>query len=86
MDPIVVGDPLIDLLREETSTLAAELFEGVRIHDFRFVPGTTHTNLIFDVAVPFECQMTDEELQASLTAAIRQKHPTFFAVITIDRE
>lgn len=86
MDPIVVGDPLIDLLREETTALAAELFEGVRIHDFRFVPGTTHTNLIFDAAVPFECPMTDEELKESLTAAIRKKHPTFFTVITIDRE
>ena len=86
MDPIVVGDPLIDLLRTETATLAAELFEGVRIHDFRFVPGTTHTNLIFDVAVPFECETSDGDLCECLTAAIREKHPTFFTVITVDRE
>ena len=62
MDPIVTDDARVDALR----TLCGEVLEKVdpvlRFHDFRVVQGPTHTNLIFDVAVPAEYKTPDDEL------------------------
>jgi hypothetical protein len=57
----------------------------IRIHDFRMVPGTTHTNLIFDMEVPFEQKESDAELKARISALIAAEAPCYFAVITVDR-
>lgn len=84
-DPIVIGDPVVDALSSEMSAAAAALDEGMCIHDFRFVRGVTHSNLIFDVAVPFECRMTDEEVKGALDEAARKINPCFRTVITVDK-
>ncbi len=57
------------------------------IHDFRIVEGPTHTNLIFDVAVPFECKLTNVEITNLLKeSAIRNMDDgNYCAVIQIDR-
>lgn len=85
LDPIVVGDPMVDEWRERVSALAKTLHNGIEIHDFRMVPGTTHTNLIFDMAVPFEVSDSNDALKARLAALIGENAPHYFAVITIDR-
>ena len=54
-------------------------------HDFRVVPGTTHTNLIFDVVVPFDLGCGDEELMKRITEHIHAYRTDCFAVITFDR-
>jgi hypothetical protein len=47
--------------------------------------GVTHSNLVFDVAVPFSVQEEDEAVREKLAAAIRELNSTYRAVITIDR-
>lgn len=84
-DPIVVGDPIVDRLREEVCGMATSIDAAIGVHDFRFVRGVTHSNLIFDVAVPFECPLSDEALRAALTEAIRNRYPDYHTVITVDR-
>ena len=64
---------------------AAALFPGMCIHDFRFVRGYTHSNLIFDVAVPFECKMTDAEVKTALDNAARSLDSRYRTVITVDK-
>lgn len=54
MDPIVVNDEKINETKKEVVEMIRENFPGVTIHDFRMVQGPTHTNLIFDAAVPFQ--------------------------------
>ena len=84
-DPIVIGDPVVDALCAEMSAAAAALYEGMCIHDFRFVRGVTHSNLIFDVAVPFECPLSDREVRETLDTAAREINPRFRTVITVDK-
>jgi hypothetical protein len=55
------------------------------IHDFRIVPGESHTNLIFDIAAPFELVMTDADLRSRVADAIHEGDGHLFAVITVDR-
>lgn len=85
MDPINTDDALTTELREETAELVREIDPGITVHDFRIVPGVTHTNLIFDVAVPFELKMTVPEIRDAVSEKIREKHENYYAVVTVDR-
>ena len=85
MDPINTDDALTTSLREETAELVREIDPGITIHDFRIVPGVTHTNLIFDVAVPFEVKMTVSEIKDAVSRKVRERHENYYAVVTVDR-
>ena len=86
MDPIVTDDALVNTLREKTALAVSEIDSRLRIHDFRFVAGNTHSNLIFDVAAPFEVKMSDEDLCATIAKKISEIDPTYYTVVTVDRE
>lgn len=86
MDPIVTDDEEVTHLREQTAQAVKAVDERLRIHDFRFVKGTTHSNLIFDVVAPFELKMTDEAIQNKVSEQIKRLDPTYFTVLTVDRE
>jgi len=85
MDPIVTDDERVNELRARTTEVIRGIHPSLSIHDFRFVEGQTHTNLIFDIRLPFEVKMTEEELLAAATEAVSSIDPHFFAVITVDR-
>lgn len=85
LDPIITDDPLVNEWRERVQVLASTLGEGIRIHDFRMVPGTTHTNLIFDMEVPFEIEEKNSVLKARMAELIAAEAPNYFAVVTVDR-
>jgi divalent metal cation (Fe/Co/Zn/Cd) transporter len=86
MDPVVTDDERINALKLQVQAVVSEIHEAVRIHDFRFVEGATHTNLIFDVAVPFEVKLSDEEIRRTIADRISRLDPTYFTVVTVDRE
>ena len=77
LDPIETDNELVNELREDIYESVKGIDERLSVHDFRFVPGVTHTNLIFDVFVPFEVTTGDEELRRLINA----NH----TVITFDR-
>ena len=85
LDPILVGDPLTDEWHERVEKIAQTLDARIHIHDFRMVPGHTHTNLIFDMAVPFEVTASNDELKAKMAEAVAENAPNYFTVITVDR-
>ncbi len=85
LDPIITDDAELSAWRERLAEFANILHNGIKIHDFRMVPGTTHTNLIFDMEVPFEVKIGDSELKARMADMIAAEAPGFFAVITVDR-
>ena len=85
LDPIVVGDPVVDAMHEEAILAVKEIDARITVHDFRMVRGTTHCNLIFDVAVPFECTLSDHEIVAAIGELIGKKHPDHYTVVSVDR-
>ncbi len=86
LDPIVIDDERVNALREKTACAVRLIDEHLSIHDFRFVEGTTHTNLIFDVVAPFELKMSNDDLKRAVADKISEIDPNYFVVITIDRE
>ncbi len=86
MDPIVTDDKVINALRKSASKKIAEIDERLHIHDFRFVYGETHSNLIFDIVAPFEFDICDEDLIEKAEQKIKEIDSTYNSYITIDRE
>ena len=85
MDPIVTDDERVNELIEKIEVLVMTVDEKLGIHDFRFVEGTTHTNLIFDVNVPFELKQTDDEIKRAISSKVSELDPNYFVVMTVDR-
>lgn len=85
MDPIVTNDEAVNELREFTAATAKEICPEATIHDFRTVIGQTHTNLIFDLVLPFDIKEAPEEIVEALKQKIRDKRENCFCVITVDR-
>lgn len=86
MDPVVTDDECVNILREKTEEAVRLVDVRLRIHDFRCVRGKSLTNLIFDVAVPFEVKLPDGEICAAIRAEIKRINTGYNAVITVDRE
>ena len=86
MDPIVTDNEKIDAMRAEVLGCVRSVDERLDIHDFRCVDGVTHTNLIFDVTVPFEVKMSDGDVRKAISSAVSRRNPNYFTVITIDRQ
>ncbi|MBE6757417.1 MAG: cation transporter [Ruminococcaceae bacterium] len=53
MDPVDTADERVGRLRMLTQTVMEDVDAVLSLHDFRVVFGETHTNLIFDLVVPF---------------------------------
>lgn len=85
MDPILVNDPLTDSLHSRIESILKTLDPSVKLHDFRVVPGPTHTNIIFDVLLPFEFKMSDEEVVHYLQKRIHDIDDSYYGVIQVDK-
>ena len=87
MDPVDIKDPRVKALKEQVKAIVKEVYEGITIHDFRVVFGDTHTNMIFDMAVPFSCKLTDSEVRIAARKLIKEQiGKEYYAVIEVDRD
>lgn len=84
MDPIATNDDEVKSVRQCVAELVKEINGDLSIHDFRMVKGPTHTNLIFDVVVPFQLKLSDREVAEEITRRVREKWENYYAVIEID--
>ena len=85
MDPIQIGNPEVDRLRALTVRLAADIDPDITVHDFRITAGPLHTNLIFDVVVPYTVKLSGDEVKRRLSQKLREVDETYTAVIDVDR-
>ncbi len=86
MDPVVTGDPRVDELRYAVTDILASIDERITMHDFRVVFGPSHTNLIFDIVLPFDYPTSEEDVVSDIESRVKSKlGPTHFTVIQVDR-
>lgn len=86
MDPIVTDDETLTSAKTMVSKIVSEIDGAWHIHDFRMVSGDTHTNLIFDAVIPFECRLKNSEVDELISSRIKETlGENYFAVITIDK-
>lgn len=87
MDPVAVHDPLTLSLKQKVQETIKAYKADWDFHDFRVVHGDTHTNLLFDLVVPFDADMSEQEIRSKTEQLIHEKiGEEYFAVFEIDRE
>lgn len=85
LDPIATNDARVHELLEVAKRAVATISPDIGIHDFRVVEGNTHTNLIFDVEVPFEISLSSDELIKLIGSNVQKEQENYYCVITVDR-
>ena len=85
MDPMEQDNPYVNDLKNKLVLILKEIDLGLTYHDFRIVPGNTHTNVIFDVVVPFKCCLDDIDIKDILDKRFNDSDTQFYLVVTFDR-
>ena len=85
MDPVCVDDELTNSIKEKVAVIIEGMEGTITFHDFRIVNGPTHTNLIFDVVLPYDYIMSDSAVRNYLEYKIKEIDENYFAVIEIDK-
>ncbi len=85
-DPIVIDDEEVNEMREKVSKIVFEINEQFSMHDFRMVKGPTKTNIIFDVAIPFETKQTEEEIVKAIKEKVAEIDKKYQPVIIIEKQ
>lgn len=87
-DPVLVGDERVDAAKEMVRQSLAAVSEKLGFHDFRMVWGPGHTNLLFDVVVPFGFNMSNDEIKEAVDREIgtrKAEDTVYFTVIDFDK-
>lgn len=85
MDPIETDNEVINNTRSTVDSIIKSISDKLSMHDFRMVSGDTHTNLIFDVVVPFGFSIEEKELKDIIQKKVFEHNQTYYVVITIDK-
>lgn len=85
LDPIVLDNPKCNACREMVEKIVKDVDPSFSVHDFRMVDGISHTNLIFDVAIPFESALSPAQVKEEISRRVREKDKKLFAVPTVER-
>jgi cation diffusion facilitator family transporter len=84
-DPVILGDPELDAMRERVEQGLARIDTRLSIHDFRMVKSESHTNLIFDMAVPEDRMGQKNAIKQQLDSILNEPGDTrIYTVITFD--
>ena len=86
LDPVVTEDERTNKLRDQVRKLMHVVYPQASVHDFRVVWGVTHSNVVFDIAVPFSLKETDQQIKERVDQAVRTLDPDYRTVVTVDRE
>ncbi len=84
MDPIVTNDTETIKMRDRVVELVQEVEADATIHDFRMVTGPTHTNLIFDVSVPFGGGKSEAAIEEEIRTRVRLLPGNYYAVVRVE--
>ena len=83
-DPVVTDDEELNRMRQLVSREVTSIDSRLSIHDFRMVRGPKHTNLIFDLVIPYEMDGQKEKLKAIIDQRVQFEDSKYYTVITFD--
>lgn len=84
MDPVDTENETTKELKRIAETVLADMNAELSLHDFRVVHGETHTNLIFDLVIPFELDKDAAHITAEIGKRIHAIDSHLMTVIKIE--
>lgn len=86
MDPVDTKNRQLAVLKLRAQNAIANLDENLSLHDFRLVSGQTHTNMLFDVVIPYGSKITLDDVKDALKKEFGNDPVKYFFVIDMDRK
>lgn len=86
MDPVDTKNKQLAVLKHRAQNAIANLDENLSLHDFRLVSGQTHTNMLFDVVIPYGSKITLDDVKDALKKEFGNDPVKYFFVIDMDRK
>lgn len=86
MDPVDTKNKQLAELKLRAKNAIANLDENLSLHDFRLVSGQTHTNMLFDVVIPYGSKITLDDVKDALKKEFGNDPVKYFFVIDMDRK
>lgn len=83
MDPIDTDNERVEQLRIFVEGILQDMDTRLNMHDFRVVFGDTHTNLIFDLVIPFDFK-NKEKLNEEVQKRVQLVYPDHYIVATVE--
>lgn len=84
MDPIVIDDEEVERYKNVTKDILNDINEQYSFHDFKVVKGPTHTNLIFDLVVPYDKHKTSADILNEISKRFNEYDKSIGLVITVE--
>lgn len=84
MDPVETNNEKVNSLRTEFVKIIKDIDKELTLHDFRVVDGPTHTNLVFDVVIPYGFEMDNRKLKRLINEKAGEINNRYRCVITVD--
>ena len=85
-DPIVTDDQELTEMRARVETVIHTIDDRLSLHDFRMVRGVEHSNLIFDLVIPWDMRGREAELKRRIDEQLSSDGRRYHAVITFDTQ
>ena len=86
MDPVDTENADLAVLKLRAQNALSALDENLSLHDFRLVSGQTHTNMLFDVVIPYDSKITLTDVQEAMKKEFENDEVKYFFVIDVDRK
>ena len=87
MDPVITGSKELTEIKETVTGILKDIDEVITMHDFRMVQGPTHTNLIFEVVIPYGYSSSDEAVFKELEHQVKEKlGEQYHIVVNVDKK
>lgn len=86
MDPVDTKNKQLAELKLRAQTALANLDENLSLHDFRLVSGQTHTNMLFDVVIPYGSKITLDDVKDALEKEFGKDPVKYYFIIDADRK
>ena len=86
IDPIDNEDEETLAIKERCMKVVRSFGEGFSLHDFRLVKGMEHTNILFDVEVPFEHKIALSDVEKKLEEEFEGEEMKYYFVLSRDVE
>lgn len=86
IDPIITDNDEVNGLKNLITSILKEGNLNYSIHDFRVVFGKTNKKLIFDIVLPYDSKISENELISTISEEVKRREENCYCIITVDRE
>ena len=84
-DPVETDDAQRREMEQLLSSVISAMDPRFSFHDFRLVRGSGQPRLVFDLAIPYDCTATQEEISAALSQSLHEYGKDYPLTVRFDR-